>query len=502
MSSDGRRDGRTRAALAAGVFLFFLASRAAVAPFQRYDAYYLLDGELASCIEPWQLFTGKPLDGGDTSLLPVLLFGASHLLFGFGIPSAQVPTIVLGALAMAFFFLAWARAFGTRGALVSLAFVGVGFPHVWHTILPTVISSGVWTIGPLLYGLTFPPSRSRLVGLALLAALVPFTYPGAVLTFAALLVARFAWLRDDWTWRPLGGAAAALTAGGAAALLVRRAVQPESHVLQLGMDRLALPTLDAALASALAMLRDLFVGARSWYALTGFEPFVGWPLATLLLATGLWLGVAGARGRIGRGERWALVLFTAFALSLLLASANPRFPGVRRILPATVLLVGCVGLLVERARAAPAWARAALALWVGAALGHEVVSSVERAHTWWDLDGRTRPRPLMRATADLLRSSERVEALVFHPSPGARIDGVLCALHLDRDLRRRFGRAYVMHLEHGRPVLLEDGRRRVDWIPELAPGVRLPLLTDQPVPEEALAVFAPLEAFEVHVVGR
>jgi hypothetical protein len=90
---------------------------------------------------------------------------------------------------------------------------------------------------------------------------------------------------------------------------------------------------------------------------------------------------------------------------------------------------------------------------------------------------------------------------VFHPSLDARIDGVLCSLHFDRELRRRFGRAYVLRAEQGRLELLEDGRRRVDWISELAGRGRVPLLADRPLPE-ALSLLAPPETFEVHLVGR
>jgi hypothetical protein len=261
------------------------------------------------------------------------------------------------------------------------------------------------------------------------------------------------------------------------------------------------PDLDTFASSAFAILRDLFVRGDSWFALTGPAPFVSWPLAALLAGVAVLLGASVARGvRFDRSERWTLVLLLAFGLTLLLASVNARYPGVRRIFPATVLLIGSVGLLVERARRAPRWTRVIVAAWVAGALVYEGVNTVQRAREWWDLDRISTPLPFALATADVLRQRERVDAVVFYPTVGFRIDGLLCALYFDRELHRQFGRAYVVRSEGGLPLVLEDGRRRVETIPEAGPGTRLPLLADQPVPTQLLDALAPPDAFEVHVV--
>ncbi len=156
--------------------LVFCATRFALVP-AVIPEWFHADDRLDACIKPWQLLTGQRLSGNDTSYIPFLFYIISYRLFDFGPDAARLVTIPLAAVGLAFYGMAFARAFGRFTGIFTLGVVLVTVQFITAPVVPTVTCSAFWFSGPALYILTGPLAGHRVLLLSLLLAASLLSYP-------------------------------------------------------------------------------------------------------------------------------------------------------------------------------------------------------------------------------------------------------------------------------------------------------------------------------------
>jgi hypothetical protein len=415
-------------------------------------------------------------------------------------------TIPFFAISVVFYGLAFSRVFGRFAGVFTLAVVLVTVQFITRPVVPTVTCSAFWCAGPVLYILTGPLDRPRLLLLSLLLAASLLTYPAGTVTIGPLLASHLLLFRRSWNRERiiLLSASMAVCLGGV--WLVRRLVESRPSALHWGIQTAGF-SIEPYLSAIRVTLRDLFVTADSWNAFSGGLPYLLPELSVLLLVS-LVLAVASHRRRAEGVKarflsplqlRWLAVLLLSFLGAVAVASLAPRLPGVRRIFPATLFLLPIAALplqvLADRGgkRRVTAWVLAAVVLALGAWRSYDVLANRLTLPAW------NRNRPFVEAAAETLATTGAVDRVLFVSSIRRHVPEFdACALHFSKRSRGRFGVIEAFRID-------EDGvvRSRMRWPRgkgawEAGAAERIALFADRELPEDALDDFLRGQAYQLN----
>jgi hypothetical protein len=473
--------------------LVFCAARFALVP-AVIPEWFHMDDRLDACIKPWQLLTGQRLAGKDTSYIPFLFYAASYRVFDFSPGAARLVTISLFAVSLTFYGLAFSRAFGRFAGIFTLGVVLVTVQFITAPVVPTVTCSAFWFSGPALYILTGPLDRNRLLLLSLLLGASLLSYPAGTVTIGPLLAFHLLLFRRSWNRERIILLFASMAGCLGAVWVVRRLVEARPSVLHWGIQtaRFSFEPYSSAIR---ATLRDVFVAADSWYAFSGGLPYLSPELSALLLAA-LVLAVASHRRRAKGAKapfvgplqrRWLTVFLLSFLAAVAVAALVPRLPGVRRIFPATLLLLPIVALplqaLSDRGgkRRATAWVLAAAVVALGAWRSYDVLANRLTLTAW------NRNRPFVEAAADTLATAGAVDRVLFISSFRRHVPEFdACALYFSSRSRGRFGAIEALRLGENGVIKTLMRRHPGEEAREAGSTERIAVFADRELPEDAL----------------
>jgi hypothetical protein len=473
--------------------LVFCATRFALVP-AVIPEWFHADDRLDACIKPWQLLTGQRLAGNDTSYIPFLFYAASYRVFDFSPGAARLVTIPLFAVSLAFYGLAFGRAFGRFVGVFTLGVVLVTVQFITTPVVPTVTCSAFWFSGPALYILTCPLAGHRLLLLGLLLAASLLSYPAGTVAIGPLLVFHLLLFRRSWDRKRIILLLVSIAASLGGVWVVRCLVEARPSVLHWGIQT-ARFSLEPYLLAIRSTLRDVFVSAESWYAFSGGLPYLLPELSVLLLAS-LVLAVASYRCREKGAKtrfmsplqrRWFAVFLLSFLAAVVVASLVPRSPGVRRIFPATLLLLPIAALPLQvladrgRKRRVTAWVLAVAVVALGAWRSYDVLTNQLTLAAW------NRNRPFVEAAADTLATAGAVDRVLFISSFNRHVPEFdACVLHFSKPSRARFGTIEALRLGENGDIKTLMRRHPGEEAGELGATERIVVFTDRELPEDEI----------------
>jgi hypothetical protein len=449
----------------------FLLSRSLTTPFTCCSPQYQSDGALDACVKPWQLVTGQPITGADTTYLSMAIYLLVSEAFGFDVLLLQLVTALLMACSMAVAFLGLDRAIGRGGALATCGLLAVSLPFITHGSLPTNTASSLWGVSAALYLLTLPATGPRIVLLALAGTLSLLAYAAGIVTLAPLLGLHVLLFRDAWPARRFLLLAAGGALGGAVVAALRHALRGGSDLMHWGIDTLSLPSGSSYLESLRVVLGDVFVSGQSWYAGSYGHPYLSWPVIVLLgvAAAALLASRVAPRAMRDRVElppdraRWLLLFLLAFAAAAAFAAVNTREPGVRRAFPAVVFLFAVAGTAPFLFRQHVV--KAALVVLLMFAFAQETTRSVDVVHSHWAEERVDAATVLSRLLREVLADEMHPVAVFIDVSElGGYSDWAFCGVHFDAELQSRMNAFYAVRrgeagfefLREGNPQWRED----------------------------------------------
>jgi hypothetical protein len=438
-----------RAATVAALVLLTIATRWLAAPFQRGSYEYQYDGLLDTCVKPWQFFTGQAVAGGDNCYLSFATTYFASAAFGYRVEVLQAVEIAAAATCYGIVFLALDRMLGWASAVRTVLLLIVTLPFISHSVLPTNMHTALWGFSGVLYALTMQPSLRRDLVLASFSTLALFGYAAGVVTLAPLVLGHIALFRSAWPLRRIASAAVLAAAGVGLVAATRRAFTGSGDLSRWAIDEIGLPSFAEYATTFKIILRDLFVSADTWYGLGYGYPYLSVPVVVLLVAAAACslLRSSGAQIDDGRQRddrndvttvraRWIWLFLMTSLLASAIVSINPRFPGVRRVFPAAILMLAVAAsapALVPRARFLPLLFNAIFVVAVGSA---SVTSWVAIRHLW-----ETPPESLWtvlsNSIAKRLESVETPHVVAVDTTLEPSLDRVLCGLHMDRRTRKK-----------------------------------------------------------------
>jgi hypothetical protein len=403
-------------------------------------------------------------------------------------------TIPFFALSLGFYGLAFYRSIGRFAAFFALALVLVTIQFITVPIVPTVTCSAFWFSGPALYLLTGPLQRSHVPLLSLLVAASLFTYPAGSVTILPLLGLHLLLFRSSWDRQRLVLLFTSMTGSLGVVWVVRQLVETKPNVLHWGIQK-ARFSLDPYLSAIDTTLREVFVATDSWYAFSGRLPYLAPELSVLLLSSvilavaSLRRGAEGAKPRLMSPvqRRWLTVFLLSFVGAVALACLVPKQPGVRRIFPATLLLLPVAAIplqvLADRggAKRVAAWVLAAAFVVGGAWRSHDVTERLS-------LGVRNRNRPFVEAAADILATDGAVDRVLFVSSSKRHVPQFdACVLHFSKRSRGSFGSVEAFRLRDDGVIKTAMRRPRGQEARDF-PGSaeRIAVFADRELPKEAL----------------
>ena len=441
-----RRAAKSRRATTAILLaLLTIVTRWLAAPFQRGSYEYQFDGLLDTCVKPWQFFTGQAVAGGDNCYLSFATSYFASTAFGYSVEVLQGVEIAAAAVCYGMIFLALERMIGWASALRTVVLLIATLPFISHSVLPTNMHTALWGFSGALYALTMPPSLRRDLVLASFCTLALFGYAAGVVTVAPLVLGHIVLFRSAWPFRRMASAALLAAAGVGLVAAARGAFTGSGDLSRWAIDEIGLPPLAEYAATLEIILRDLFISADTWYALGYGHPYFSAPVVVLLIAAAACSLVGAARAQTAEGAqpddrncgqrvRWISLFLLTFLLAIGIVSINPRYPGVRRVFPAAILMLAVAAsapALVPRGRLLPLLFNAIFVVAVGSAVG-----------TSWVAVGRLWQAPpesvwtrLSSSIARRLESVEKPHVVAVDATLEPSLDRVLCGLHMDRKTR-------------------------------------------------------------------
>ena len=425
-----------------------IVTRWLAAPFQRGSYEYQFDGLLDTCVKPWQFFTGQAVAGGDNCYLSFATSSFASAAFGYSVEVLQGVQIAVAAACYGMIFLALDRMLGWATALRTVVLLIATLPFISHSVLPTNMHTALWGFSGALYALTMRPSLRRDLVLASFCTLALFGYAAGVVTVAPLVLGHIVLFRSAWPLRRMASAAALAAAGVGLVAAARRAFTGTGDLSRWAIDEIGVPPLAEYAATLKIILRDLFVSADTWYALGYGYPYFSMPVVLLLIAAAAFSLLGSPTAQTAEGQldeqnydqrvraRWISLFLLTFVLAIAIVSINPRYPGVRRVFPAAILMLAVAAsapALVPRGRLLPLLCNAIFMVAVGSAIG-----------TSWVVVGRLWHAPpesfwtsLSSSIAKRLESVETPYVVAVDATLERSLDRVFCGLHMERKIREK-----------------------------------------------------------------
>ena len=255
---------------------------------------------------------------------------------------------------------------GWASALRTVVLLIVTLPFISHSVLPTNMHTALWGFSGALYALTMQPSLRRDLVLASFCTLALFGYAAGVVTLAPLVLGHIVLFRSAWPLGRIVSAAAFAAAGVGLVAATRRAFTGSGDLSRWAIDEIGLPSSAEYTTTVKIIFRDLFVSADTWYGLGYGHPYLSVPVVVALVAAAACsllhsLGAPPTRGEQrddGNDDqtvraRWIWLFLVTSVFAIAIVSINPRFPGVRRVFPAAMLMLAVAAsapAVVPRAR--------------------------------------------------------------------------------------------------------------------------------------------------------
>jgi hypothetical protein len=429
--------------------LLTIVTRWLAAPFQRGSYEYQFDGLLDTCVKPWQFFTRQAVAGGDNCYLSFATSYFASAAFGYSVEVLQGIQIAAAAACYGMIFLALDRMLGWATALRTVILLIATLPFISHSVLPTNMHTAMWGFSGALYALTMRPSLHRDLALASFCTLALFGYAAGVVTVAPLVLGHIVLFRSAWPLRRMVSAALLAAAGVGLVVAARRAFTGTGDLSRWAIDEIGVPPLAEYAATLKIILRDLFVSADTWYALGYGYPYLSMPVVLLLIAAAAFSLLGSFKAQIAedgqldeqsyaqrvRG-RWISLFLLTFVLAIAIVSINPRYPGVRRVFPAAILILAVAAsapALVPRGRLLPLFCNGIFMVAVGSAIGTSWVVVGRQ----WHVPPESFWTSLSSSIAKRLESVETPYVVAVDATLERSLDRVFCGLHMDRKIRAK-----------------------------------------------------------------
>jgi hypothetical protein len=285
--------------------------------------------------------------------------------------------------------------------------------------------------------------------LASFCTLSLFGYAAGVATVAPLVLGHFVLFRSAWPLRRMASAALLAAAGVGLVAAARRAFTGSGDLSRWAIDEIGLPPLAEYAATLKIILGDLFVSADTWYALGYGHPYLSMPVVVLLVTAAACMLLGWSKARTAEGgqsdgrnydqtvrARWISLFLLTSVLAIGIVSINPRFPGVRRVFPAAILMLAVAAsapALVPRGRLLPLLFNAIFIVAVGSAVGTSWVAVGRR----WEAPPKSFWTRLSSSIANRLQSLEQPHVVAVDATLEPSLDRVLCGLHMDPRTRQK-----------------------------------------------------------------